>query len=177
MIQEPISPERLAALWVQAQPKIAGFVSALVRDRNLADDILQNVAMIAVRKRTEYDTSMSFTSWVIQIAKFEVLAHRRNHARQQIQFSDALIEQVAEAYQGSASVLNARRDALALCMQEVRSSDRELLRLRYAEGMHVNEIAVHVGKTAANARMILARIRKVLRNCIERRLKNAEGGL
>ena len=175
MTQTPISTERLAALWVQAQPKVAGFVSALVREEHLADDILQNVAMITVRKRTEYDPSKPFIGWVIQIAKYEVLAQRRDLSRQRVQFNDVLIEQVAAAYQESAQALDARRDALSKCMQEIRTSDKELLRLRYADGMNVTKIAARLGKSAANARMMLTRVRRALRACIERRLELWEG--
>ena len=71
-MQEPDKNEQLTVQWAQSQPLIAAFISSLVPDFHDADDILQNVAVVTVRKYEQFDPNRSFVAWAIGIAKNEI---------------------------------------------------------------------------------------------------------
>ena len=42
-------------LWTAAQPTVSGYVRALVRDRAVADEVLQETSLVLFRRFDEYD--------------------------------------------------------------------------------------------------------------------------
>ena len=55
--------------WTRAQPVVAGFISSMVPDFNDAEDILQRVALVIVKKFNQYDKNKLFLVWAMGIAK------------------------------------------------------------------------------------------------------------
>ena len=47
--------EQFTRRWTEAQPIVAGYINAVVPDFQEAEDLLQDVAVILLRKFTEYD--------------------------------------------------------------------------------------------------------------------------
>jgi RNA polymerase sigma-70 factor (ECF subfamily) len=175
MPNSPISPEELAARWTQSQRRVEAFIVSLVVDFHQAADILQNVAMVVVRKREEFDPERPFLPWALQIAQLEVLKHRRTHARDRHVFSEELVEQLAAASGEVEGDLIERRRALFDCIQRVTGRGRQALLLRYVQGLKSSEVAERLGLAAGATRMLLLRVREALRTCIENHLARAEG--
>jgi RNA polymerase sigma-70 factor (ECF subfamily) len=170
----PVDAESLAMLWVKAQPKVAGYISSLVFDFHHADDILQNVAAIVVRKRDEFDPSRPFDHWALSIAKLEILKHRRTRARDRHRFDPTLIDEITAAYQDEAPLLDERRRALADCVRHIAGRPREALALRYAQGLKPHEIARRLKISANAVSVMIHRTRQSLHECIERFLRREE---
>ena len=171
---EPIDSERLAALWVSAQPKIAGYIASLIRNFDEAADVLQNVGVVVVRKREEYDPSKPFLNWAIQIARLEVLQHRRKLARDRHCFDETLIDDLTVTYQREADVMEPMREALALCVEQLQGRSKEALVMRHLDGLKPPEIARRLQIAPDAARSLMYRARRALQHCIERRLLRTE---
>ena len=65
----PDDQDRFTRCWTQAQPAIAGYIAALVPDPHAADDVVQEVAVILLRKFAEYDPARPFIAWAMGVAK------------------------------------------------------------------------------------------------------------
>jgi RNA polymerase sigma-70 factor (ECF subfamily) len=63
-----------------------------------------------------------------------------------------------------------RRDALTACISKLRSSDQELLQRRYLAGVTGEEVAHQMGRPANSVYQSLGRVRRVLLECVRRRL-------
>ena len=163
--------EQFTRFWTEAQPKLAGYISALVPDFAEAEDLLQNVAVILLRKFPEYDPKRPFIGWAIGITKREILMARRRHARNFLCYQTDLLERISEAYEELAPELDDRSRALGECLKAVEGRASELLRLRYEEGLEPSAIAGRVGMAVVAVRVMLSRTRAALRECIERKLK------
>ena len=163
--------EQFTRFWTEAQPKLAGYINALVADFAEAEDLLQNVAVILLRKFPEYDAQRPFIGWAIGITKREVLMARRRHARNFLCYQTDLLERISEAYEELAPELDDRSRALGECLKAVQGRASELLRLRYEDGLEPNAIAGRVGMAVVAVRVMLSRTRAALRECIERKLK------
>ena len=73
--------ERFTLLWTAAQPIVGSYIGSLVPDFQEAEDLLQEVALVLLRKFPEYDDRRPFVAWALGVARFEVLHARRSHAR------------------------------------------------------------------------------------------------
>jgi len=165
--------EQLAVDWISAQRVVGAFIGSLIPDFHAAEDLLQRVAVAVVRKYAEYDPQRPFTSWAIGIAKYEVLAYRRQHATDRHLFDERLLETVADRYCRFGSEFSSVSQALRDCLQEVGGRARRALELRYAEDLKPARLAEELGMTDGAARVLLSRARAVIRECIQRRLAAA----
>jgi RNA polymerase sigma-70 factor (ECF subfamily) len=165
------SQEQFLRLWTEAQPILAGYLCAVVPDFHEAEDLLQEVAVILLRKFPEYDPQRPFVGWAIGIAKREILMARRSHARNRLFYQADLLERLGDACEELAPELEDRSRALRECMRTLQSRAGELLRLRYEESLKPNAIAARAGMAVIAVRVTLSRTRAALRDCIERKLK------
>src|SRR3954467_15643252 len=89
--------ERFAGLWTRAQPLVAGYILGLIGDAHQAEDILQNTAIVCLRKIAAYDPARPFAAWAIGFARLEVLASKRSVARSFLTYQSDLVDAVGEA--------------------------------------------------------------------------------
>jgi RNA polymerase sigma-70 factor (ECF subfamily) len=172
---EPHQAEQFAALWTSAQPTITSFIRMLISDYQQADDVLQRVAVTLVRKFDQYDPSRPFGAWAIGVAKFEVLYYRRERATDKHIFGDSVIEHIASRYEVLVEDTDPIRDALQLCLDQLKGRSRDVIELRYRRGMKSSSIAQEMTLSAGAVRMLLCRARESLRRCIERRIARQNG--
>jgi RNA polymerase sigma-70 factor (ECF subfamily) len=175
MSTEREKTSRFTVLWLKAQPVLAGYVGAMVRDRAAADDIVQGVALTAVEKMDDYDDQRSFEAWVIGIAKFKVLQHYRTVGQNKLVFDEGLADTFTKHYAETSAGYEDRVDALRACMAKLPDEAQSLLSKRYYEQVPVKSIAAKLGKTPARISKKLFAIRRTLEQCIGLRLKT-EGG-
>ncbi len=57
------SYEQFTRLWTEAQPILASYLSAVLPDFQEAEDLLQTVAVILLRKFPEYNAEHPFVAW------------------------------------------------------------------------------------------------------------------
>ena len=167
--------EKLAAEWISAQPTVATFVFSLVKDYHVTEEILSRIAVVLVRKYDTYDPKLSFISWAMGIAKYEILNSQRLYARDRHQFSGGLIEKMSEFCETSSDEADPRMLYLEECLKRIRGRARRTLTLRYTAGMKPAQIAKLLQISGGAVRVLLSRTRNALRSCIERRLIE-EGG-
>jgi len=162
--------EQFALLWTAAQPTVAGYIHAALGDYHQAQDVLQQTAVALVRKFDQYDPDRPFAAWAIGVARLELLAHRRQFATDRHQFSEKLIDQLADGYASMTPQLNQMDTALSQCIDEMQGQSRRALELRYRQNLKPAEVAAQLGMQPGSVRVMLHRIRAALRQCIERRL-------
>lgn len=157
----------------RGQAQIYGYLHSLLRDLNDADDVFQNVALILWRKFGEYEPSRSFVAWACGVARLEVSNFLRVRSRSRLYLGDDLNLLLIDAQAGlSHDESEARRKALAGCVEKLRERDRDLLTRCYGEGTGVAEAAERDGRSPQSVHNSLRRIRKALFECIRRTLRN-----
>lgn len=162
--------ERFTRCWTQAQPAIAGYITAVVGDPHTADDVLQDVAVALLRTFPEYDPARPFIAWAMGIAKMQILSSRRDRARAAARLGDATATTLASDWEALLPEADARGRALAACVERLDRRGRELVALRYRDALEPQAIAARLGTTSGAVRTALARLRSALHDCIGRRL-------
>jgi len=164
--------EQLARLWTQSQSVVGAYILSLVRDFHVAEDILQQVAVVLVREFEKYDAARPFLPWAMGIAKNVVLKSRRDMARDSGGLLDQeLVDRVQAAFEEQSEGWVAVRQALRACLEKQSKRMLEVLRWRYAYDLKPQEVAHRMGVTSGAVRVMLHRARAGLRECIDRKLR------
>jgi RNA polymerase sigma-70 factor (ECF subfamily) len=157
----------LAEYLRQEQTRLYGYIHSLVRDLNDADDLFQQTTLILWKKFAEFDRQRSFLAWACGIARLEVANFLRARRRQRLYFSDDLNLLLIEPHATFTNdELEARRHALAQCMEKLRQRDRELLGECYGEASGIHTAAGKRGRSTHSVYNSLRRIRRALFECI-----------
>jgi RNA polymerase sigma-70 factor, ECF subfamily len=160
----------LARLWVQSQPAVSAYIAASVYDIHHAEDLVQEVAQVVAEKFTDYDHSLSFTSWALGIARHRLLKYYRSRARDRLVLSEAALNRLGESLERVEHEAEDRRVALRKCLERVTGRRREVLEMRYSANVRVADIASHFGMSPDGVSVMLHRIRAVLFGCIQQQL-------
>ena len=173
--EEIQSRERLALLWLGAEPAVRAYVGAAVRGFHDAEDVVQQVALTVARRFDEYEASRPFVAWALWLAKSRIADHYRKQGRDRLVFSEALLDQLADALVVRQPLATARQAALEHCVEKLPEKSRRMLDLRYVEDAPVEQVAAKLSSTSGSVRVMLFRIRNLLAECIERELGKEVG--
>jgi len=157
-------------LFTKAQRPMYLFILGLTGSPQDAEEILASTNLVIWSKADQFQDGTSFFAWVCQIARYEVLQHRQRFRRDKLKFSDEFVDTVAEESISQLDDSDLRRQALEQCLQKLPSRDRELIRERYRPGTTGKEVASSLGRPQNAVYQSLGRIRRVLLDCIQRRL-------
>jgi len=167
--------EQFVCLLSGAHHSIYGFLVTLVGDRNVADDLMQDVSLVLWRKFPAFnlevaDIRTGFLKWALAIARNLARNHHRRKRSHDVLFSDELISKVVLTRMAAEELLEIRRHALRVCLQQLSDSERQQLVLCYEAECGVKGVAAQLGKTVEALYMSLSRLRRRLFLCINRKL-------
>lgn len=154
--------------FLQAEVEIRAFLGSVVRDMPAREDLFQEVALTLWQQFDRFDRQRSFAAWARGIAAKKLLERYNRARRTPVPFSPEAIQVLAEAAERSESSPALRLEALAHCLERVPEKSRRLLALRYTEGKPLEAIAPQLRTTAAAVYQALSRLRRRLRDCMER---------
>lgn len=160
----------LTLLWMQAQPVVEAYLNSLIRDRAIAEDVLQQVALTVTEKFEDYDSARSFTGWAMGIARNKALQFFAKAGSDRHRFSNELLNQLADTHERLSDRAQEQREALAFCIEKLPPKSLALIKRRYVQDLKPGKIADTLGLSANAVRLALHRIRTALRTCIEERL-------
>ncbi|MBL6766066.1 MAG: sigma-70 family RNA polymerase sigma factor [Verrucomicrobiae bacterium] len=167
--------EAFVECFARHEADLRTFVRSLLPTWHDADEVLQQVALVAWRKFDQFDQSTNFIKWACVIARFEALAYRRKMARDRLVFSEELMAQLAEEAAEETEDRRAENAALEACLKKLPADLREFVTLAYTPGTSTKELAERAGVKPGSFYMRLNRIRKTLLDCVENSI--AQGGL
>jgi RNA polymerase sigma-70 factor, ECF subfamily len=163
--------------FLQEESVLKAYLLAATGNTHAADDLLQEVSSVLWEKFSQYDDDRPFRNWALGIARMETLKWRQRLARSRETLSPAILETLADTADECAGELDDRAIHLRQCVAGLKEKTRRVLRLRYWEALSIRQVADKLGKSVASIEMVLVRTRRQLRQCVERKLARAEGGL
>ena len=169
---EAESRKRLMTLMTQHQRRIFAYIYTLVPDRYDAEDLLQETSLVICEKFDAFKEGTDFVAWACQIAYWRVRYARQKFARSKVVFQQELVDALAQTAAVMPEELDQRHEALAHCLQKLPARDRELVLTRYEPGSGVPEAAKRSGRSLEAAYKALARIRKLLLDCVTHQLES-----
>jgi RNA polymerase sigma-70 factor, ECF subfamily len=160
--------------FLPVQDVIRGYLMACTMNAVATDDLYQDVSATLWEKFGEFDESRDFKRWAIGVARLQVLKWKQKLARQRIFFCDETIERLAETIHEIAPEMDARYEALKGCIDELAPKSRKALTMHYDRRLEYRQIADSLSTTVAAIEMMMVRVRRSLRKCVETRLSDRE---
>ncbi|MCE9556706.1 MAG: sigma-70 family RNA polymerase sigma factor [Planctomycetes bacterium] len=150
--------------------RLAACVLTLVLDWDRANDILQETKLRLWEQFDDYDPSKDFGAWSRTIARYMVLKHREQAARDHLLIGPEYLEAMAEEVAAVSDGLAERQSALARCVDELAEGPRDLLRRCYLPGSSLKKVAQQLNRTPGSLYKAVERIRRRLLQCVEDKL-------
>ena len=154
------------------------YVYACVRDEHTAEDIVQDVARVALESATKLRDPSRCKNWLFGIAKRQVLENVRKTKREQRLPPDVIEILADEANNLKSQASSDRHEFLAECIGELSDEHRHIITQRYdGSKKNAEELANAIGRTVQATYSLVKRIRLQLAGCIRRKIKEAETDL
>ncbi|MBK1875226.1 sigma-70 family RNA polymerase sigma factor [Pelagicoccus mobilis] len=168
---QPTDAGDLAMEITSIQPRLYGFILKRIADRELTLEVLQRTNLVLCRKANEFQKGSSFTAWAFTVAKFQIMAWRKDQGRNRLVFTEDVHELLDRTTASEIESVDRRIPILKSCINKLRDEDRELIQQRYRDGESVETLAQRLKKSIDAMGMRLLRIRKRLRDCVQINLK------
>lgn len=129
----------VSMLWEVITPKLYGYLVNTLKDKSLADDILQETWLKAVTSLHKFEPrGVKFSAWLFAIARNECRQHWRRNNHEVI-----LEEDESETTPDNLIVKENLIDAIFLneLLDKIPEKDQEILRLRFLAEFSFKEIA------------------------------------
>ena len=163
------SEEKLAEfvrLWSAAHSILAAYVHGAIRDRHLAEDVVQDIAEAAIRSFGDFDRERSFVGWTLGIARHRVLHHLRTKSRDRHCFGEKALIAIAEGHVAVGQDSLDFKDTLDHCVEKLSEKSRRLLAMRYENHHGLADISSQMNMTQNAVAVAIHRIRRTLLDCL-----------
>ncbi len=162
------SVDAFVRLLSQNQRRIFLYVMSLVPNFNDAEEIIQETNLVLWREFARFELGTNFTAWACKVALHQVLAWRKRVKRNRLEFSPVFLEAVADDARAAAEELEERSQCLARCIERLPAERRQMLRMRYSDGLAIEAMARQLERTEEAVYRALSRIRRELHDCVTR---------
>jgi len=165
---KPTKESIFFGFFMNCQKNLYAYILSSVRNYSDAKDIFQETATVLWQKFDEFDQNSNFMAWGISIARNLVRKYFHQHERSKLKFDEKLIRKIEEETLSELNSYDTRVDSLRKCFKELSESNRQLIKLRYEEGLTIKSIAARFGKPLQGMYKYIARLQNALLECIEK---------
>lgn len=168
-------PATVSGLLVRHRHEVLAYLYSALPDYHAVEDIFQDFCLVAVQKAADFRDGTNFAAWARTIARNKLREHLRRRTGHPV--PDAFFDGLDQAFDEARMGLDPdpRKEALRLCLSELQEGARQLVSLRYDEGLDPAAIAGRLGRSRVAVNSLLQRIREVLKDCVDRRLRAVHG--
>jgi RNA polymerase sigma-70 factor (ECF subfamily) len=160
----------LADLYALTSAKLFGTILRIVRGRDRAEDLLQDVYVRVWRKASTFDPAKGTAmTWLCTIARNVALNDLRRE-RRSAEISDEVLPEIKdEDLQPTDEWLCAKEEVLALadCLEALQSDHRRSIMLAYFEGYTHSELAEKTAVPLGTVKSWIRRGLAGLRGCLD----------
>lgn len=161
------------------------FALARVRDPAVAEEVVQETLLAALKARNTFKQQSSEKTWFTGILKHKILDYFRKHSREKNHFRIDSSESPADTFftktgkwlekpvrwMDDPHELYQQKEFLAVlyyCLSQLPDRQSEVFSRREMDGLSTDEICKLYDITATNCWVILHRARMYLRSCVEK---------
>jgi RNA polymerase sigma-70 factor (ECF subfamily) len=162
------APPDAEAIWEEFHRRLLGFIARRVRDRDSAEDILQDVMLRIHRHAGELEHSAAVGGWIHQIARNAIVDHyRRAPVRRE---RPAGIDPVRDDAPAPETAAPDPRDELACCLapllEQLPDKYREAVALTELDGVTQAQAAARLGLSTSGMKSRVQRARAQLKDLL-----------
>jgi RNA polymerase sigma-70 factor (ECF subfamily) len=171
LIARVAAGERAAfrSLYEATAPKLLGILIRIVRDRAVAEELLQDVYLRVWRNASSYSPEAGQPmTWMASIARnraIDLVRRRREKLAKADQDGETWLESLPDPFDHEAAYLG--RDALRVCLDRLDETQRRCVVLAYCDGYSREELAARFERPVNTIKTWLHRSLAALRACMD----------
>lgn len=153
--------------WLVHQELYYRVAFMILGDREEAMDMVQNLYLKLWNSRNSLDSVKSPEAYGVSLLRnicIDFLRHKNLHPPASL---DEISCMASSSTSDGKMVANESMDALKKAMAKMSEKQREVVKLRYFEGLEYDEIQNRTGLGAVNIRVMLSRARSIIKKTID----------
>jgi len=145
--------QQASLLFDRYHKRLFNFLARMAMDRELAEDLTQNVFLRMIKYRNSYREGAKFQSWIYQVARNVFSDHYQTIKNRRSEFVD--VEKIGDRMADSdeTSMMDEQERLLHRSMALLSEEQRELLVLTRYQQMKYEEVATIMDTTVANIKV------------------------
>lgn len=159
--------EAFGELLKSVQARLYGFIVHLVGDRNLAEDVLQEVFLIMYKKIGWLENPKVFWAWAYRIASRQSFRHLKKETRWNSQVRDEELLNYIPAVETEAAYDTELRAQIPAMLIDVSPASRAVVILHYLDELTLTETAeildISIGTAKSRLAYGLAALRRLIK--------------
>jgi len=155
--------QKLAVLFERHHLGLFRYFVSMNRNRELSEDLVQDVFFRMLRYRASYDAHQSFTAWMYQIAR-NASVDSAQKRKGEVMFIDEFTDRQADPAPGPEETAALTQDLrlLRLALDRLPADKREILVLSRFQGMKYDELAGVLGCEVGTVKVRVYRAMRAL---------------
>ena len=160
---------------MQQRDRLFAYIWSIVGDAHLAEDVLQEVSLLAMENGGEVADEVRLAAWLRHAARNKALEAVRRRSRQPTPLDEAILEAMEPDWQQYDALEESELvDLLRTCVKQLTANNQRIVTLRYVDGLKSNEIARRLHRNVSAVYQAITRIHRALSECMSRRLTPIE---
>ena len=145
----------------------------------MAEDVFQDVCIKALKQKDPFNDEAHVRRWARRVARNRAIDLIRKKGKQAILLDEEILELIEQEWpEDRPQETHVKITALKACIEKLTPYSKEIINLRYIEGLGGIEVAEILNRKVDTIYKALARLHVGLRECIQKRMKKlAKGGI
>ncbi len=165
--------------FLQQRDMILAYLLAQTGDLDVAEEVFQEVGIVVVQESQRGTEVKLFSAWIREVSRRRLAEfyRKRNERGEQFVLSGAMADVVDQAFAENAPLCDQQQTMfkkLKECVEQLKRRAREVIQLRYYEEKDNAQIAKSMNWTVPSVRVALSRARKLLSECVQRKMRSEE---
>lgn len=165
---EDSKKKQFFGLYNKVQLRLYSYLTAVVRNQNDAEDILQETAIILWDKFDQYQEGTNFGAWAFKIANNKARDFMRKNRNTKMFFHADFYESVLQQAQEDPNDDVERSGALHFCIDKLPENSRKLLSMRYQKNISIKHISHLTGRSANGLYQTYSKLINAIRECMNK---------
>lgn len=167
--------DAVAHLLFRERGKLHAYIWSFVHDSETAEDVFQDVCLLAVRECRQIESESHAFAWFRRVARQRAIDSLRCRHRTPLMLDSAVLD-VLETYWARADDTPSVPlvSALQHCIEKLTSRAKQIIKLRYVDGFSVGKVAETMGAQAETMYKSLWRVHQRLADCVTQELSQNE---
>lgn len=152
--------------------KLLAYIGAIVRDSHIAEDVLQEVTMLALEKQDMIADEAAIIPWMRTASRYRSLKTLEKLKRRPVLLDGPMLDLMEDQWREVDDVASDDMlHALRQCIAKLTPYAQQLIGLRYGSGLSIARIAESLNRKVAAVYKTIGRTHAALADCIRRRLE------
>ena len=169
----PIDQPTIVRTLIRDRARLLAYIWSIVHDGHIAEDVLQDVSVLAVEKRAEIESAEVLPAWLRTAARHRAMYALRQANRAPMSLDQHVLDLLeGEWSQRDALPTNRLMDALRTCLGKLSPKTRQIVDMRYGQALGSQQIANRLGRSLAAVYKTTTRAHSALADCVRRQMQH-----